>query len=207
MLFRSSQAGPRRPGAGDAARLQPYRVQWETEREHDPVFLREWQALMAASDGPEPIYQSPEFLQYIRATSRDPAEVEILTVREASDGRLLALTPIRYRDLAMGLQVRHWRLKLGSLHVGTVMGSSMLGEESPEVLECMVRFVLAERSRVVGLSLPALPQASVSQQSLLTVTASQRDLASCVLHGWRECHKIPLPGDFNAYLEIGRAHV
>ncbi len=28
----ASQAGPRRTGASDAARLQPYRVQWETER-------------------------------------------------------------------------------------------------------------------------------------------------------------------------------
>lgn len=198
---------PRQMGEGASARLQRYCVQWETERENDPAFLLEWRALLDRSSGPEPIYQSPEFLQYIRATSRDPAEVEILTVRDAADGRLLALTPIRYRDLAMGLQVRHWRLKLGSLHVGTVMGSSVLGEESPDVLEGMVRFVLAERSRVVALSLPALPQSSVSQQSLLDLTASQRDLFSCVLHGWRECHKIPLPGDFNAYLaQFGSKH-
>ena len=203
----ASQAVPRRPGAFDSARLQPYRVQWETEREQDPVFLREWQALMAASSGPEPIYQSPEFLQYIRATSQDRAEVEILTVRDAADGRLLALTPIRYRDLAMGLQVRYWRMKLGSLHVGTVMGSGVLGEESPAVLESMVRFLLAERPRVVALSLPALPQQSLSQQSLHQLAASQRDLGICVLNGWRECHKIPLPGDFNAYLaQFGSKH-
>jgi len=201
------QAGPRRLGAGEPARLQPYRVQWETEREHDPVFLREWQALLEAGAGPEPIYQSPEFLRYIRATSRDPAEVEILTVRDAGDGRLLALTPIRYRDLAMGLQVRHWRLKLGSLHVGTVMGSAVLGEESPAVLEGMVRFLLAQRPRVVGLSLPALPRQSLGHLSLHTLAGSQRDLGACVLNGWRECHKIPLPGDFNAYLaQFGSKH-
>ncbi|MBB2486959.1 GNAT family N-acetyltransferase [Mitsuaria sp. WAJ17] len=201
------QAGPRRFGAGASARLQPYRVQWETEREHDPVFLREWRSLLAASSGPEPIYQSPEFLQYIRATSQDPAEVEILTVRDAGDGRLLALTPIRYRDLAIGLQVRHWRMKLGSLHVGTVMGSAMLGEESPAVLESLVRFLLSERPRVVGLSLPALPQHSACQLSLHAVASSQRGLVACMLNGWRECHKIPLPGDFNAYLaQFGSKH-
>lgn len=201
------QPGQLGPAAGRPVLLRPYRVQWETERENDPVFLREWQALLAGSTGPEPIYQSPDFLQYIRATSQDPAEVDILTVRDAGDGRLLALTPIRYRDLAMGLQVRHWRLKLGSLHVGTVMGSAVLGDESAAVLESMVRFLLAERPRVVALSLPALPQQSHIQQSLQALTSSQRDLGACVLNGWRECHKIPLPGDFNAYLaQFGSKH-
>lgn len=203
----SPGAAPRRAGAGESACLQRYRVQWETEREHDPVFLREWQALLDASTGPEPLYQSPDFLQYIRATSQDAAEVEVLTVRDAVDGRLLALTPIRYRDLAMGLQIRHWRMRLGSLHVGTVMGSGVLGEESPAVLESMVRFLLAERPRVVGVSLPALPRQSHGLQCLEALTSAQRDLGSCVLNGWRECHKIPLPGDFNAYLaQFGSKH-
>ena len=185
---------------------QSYRVQWETHREQDPAFLREWEELLAVNDGPEPIYQSPGFLQYIRATSQDPKEVEVLTVRDAADGRLLALTLIRYRDLAMGLQVRHWRLKLGSLHVGTVMGSTVLGNESPAVLECMVRFLFAERRRVTGLSLPALPQQSDCRQSLELI-CRQRGLHTCVLNGWRECHKIPLPGDFNAYLaQFGSKH-
>lgn len=198
----------RRPvGDGDTARLSRYRVQWETDREQDPAFLCEWQTLLDAGQGPEPIYQSPAFLQYIRATSRDPAEVEILTVRDARDGRLLALTPIRYRDLAMGLQVRHWRLKLGSLHVGTVMGSGVLGDESPAVLECMARFLLAERPRVQGLSLPALPQQGTIRQSLQSLTAGRRDFGACVLNGWRDCHKIPLPGDFTAYLaQFGSKH-
>ena len=203
----ASGATPHRAESGESAGLQRYRVQWETEREHDPVFLHEWQALMDASTGPEPLYQSPDFLRYIRATSRDPAEVEVLTVRDAVDGRLLALTPIRYRDLAMGLQVRHWRLKLGSLHVGTVMGSAVLGEESPALLESMVRFLLAERPRVVGVSLPALPLRSHSLQCLEALTSARRDFGSCVLSGWRECHKIPLPGDFNAYLaQFGGKH-
>ncbi len=200
-------SGRRPPASGEVLGLQRHRVQWETDRELDPAFIEEWQALLAESHGPEPIYQSPAFIQYIRATSQDPMEVEILTVRDAADGRLLALTPIRYRDLAMGLQVRHWRLKLGTLHVGTVMGSAVLGDESPAVLESMVRFLFAERPHVGALSLPAMSQEGSSWMGLQAVTRQARGLGACVLHGWRECHKIPLPGDFNAYLaQFGSKH-
>ena len=213
-MFRTDVAAPAgsaqpergRQGSGGVAGQPPYRVQWETEREQDPIFLREWESLLAVSNGPEPIYQSPAFLQYIRATSKDPLEVEILTVRDAADGRLLALTPIRYRDLAMGLQVRHWRFKLGSLHVGTVMGSMVLGDESSAVLESMARFLFAQRRRVAALSLPALPQQGPCWQGLQAL-GGRRGLKACVLNGWRECHRIPLPGDFSAYLaQFGSKH-
>ena len=167
-----------------------YDVQWETDRLLEPAFVQEWQALLADSTSPEPIYQSPAFCQYIRATSQDPHELEILTVRDSADGRLLALTPIRYRDLSLGLQVRHRRLTLGTLQVGTVMGSGVLGDESPAVVERMARFVFAERPRVGALSLPALRQASRSWAGLQGL-GRQRGLGLCLLSAWRECHQIP----------------
>lgn len=191
---------------GQASSRPCYRVQWETDRMLDPTFLQEWQALLASSTSPEPIYQSPAFCQYIRATSQDARELEILTVRDSADGRLLALTPIRFRELSLGLQVRHSRLPLGALKVGTVMGSAVLGDESPAVVECMARFLFAERPHVGALSLPALRQAGASWSGLEGL-GRQRGLGLSLLNAWRECHRIPLPGDFNAYLaQFGGKH-
>lgn len=200
-------AGPSRQISGGKSRRMPYHVQWETDRVDDPCFLREWQELLDASEGPEPIYQSPEFLQYVRQTSQDPEEVEVLTVRSADDGRLVALTPIRKRELALGLQVKHHRLNLGTLNVGTIMGSAFLGDESPAVLSSLLHFLFQDRPGLAAVSLPALGRQGGTWRSLKTVTAEHRDLRACVLSDWRDCHRIPLPGDFNAYLaQFGSKH-
>jgi hypothetical protein len=170
-----------------------YLIAAARHRLHDPLLLERWKELLAASNSPERIYQTPAYFHYALASAM--AGVELFTVSEGRSGRLVGIIPVveRTHSLDFHAGARHF----GSLDVPSVvvLGSAPLLPPDAALWRQLCRFLLARYPHCQAISLTALPS-DTAWWPLLRAPVTLRH----VPHGWRDCHLVPLQADYAALL-------
>lgn len=178
-----------------------YRIASAEERRADAAFLQRWRALLSASASPEKIFQSPEFYDYLASNGE---AVELLAVSDG-DGAIAGIIPVWLRDRSIDFQLGARTLASMAVPGVVLLGSVPLLPADPvlrtQLLDQLFAFLLARFPRCQAIALTALPEDSWLWRCMRTPEQfSRRHYALHLQDDWRDCHQIPLPGDFNAYL-------
>ncbi|GAB3458938.1 hypothetical protein GCM10027321_15510 [Massilia terrae] len=152
----------------------------------------DWNRLLDASRSPEKIYQSPAFFRYLKETS-DPCA--LLVARCRGDGEVIGIVPVRPRCHSLEFRMGPLGSPGWKLPVVQVLGSVPLLQEQRGLLDAVVQALFAHFPEARGLSLQAVPSELFGQFGQLD------GMGVSVLDGWRECHTLPLPENFDAYLQ------
>lgn len=155
-----------------------------------------WDALLAASESQEKIYQSPAFYRFLERCSGGD-QVALLAVTREGDARVTGLLPVRYGPEELHLGIGKLPSLAPRLNVVRMLGSlPMPASESccdAELMEAL----FAVFPQADAISMQAVPYDSHWWQNLLPSLRRR----AYVFHGWRECHTIPLPESFELYLK------
>jgi len=186
--------------ATEAFRAGPeFVVELATSRVADPAFQATWRALVAASDSPQKIYQSPEFFRFLSDSCQDGSCLEVLALVRLRDAAIVGVVPVRVGSKELNFNIGPVSLYRARVEIISLLGSipaAPLGESAVEFLatQLLVRFPAAR-----AVFSQALPMESTHWKNLAAM-AGRRELATALLGGWRACHTMPLPATFDGYL-------
>jgi CelD/BcsL family acetyltransferase involved in cellulose biosynthesis len=163
----------------------------------DPALIARWRTLLAESDSHGRVYQSPEFFDYLLSTAAQHAPPQLLTVKERRSGMVVGIVPLTLR--CHSFEFAAGRLSFGSVPVPCVvlLGSAPLMPAEPALLDLLLEFLLTHFAQCQAISLTSLPSDSGLWRC---IARGQRDYRTHVLNDWRDCHQIPLPASFEAFM-------
>lgn len=170
--------------------MPTYTIAAAPHRLDDPALLARWQELLAASQSPERIYQSPAYFAFAQA--RGLAGTALFTVTAQASGELVGILPVLERWLSLEFPAgrqRGWRLTLPSV---VLLGSVPLLPPDPLLWQQVCSFLLARYPRCQAISLNAVPAPAAPWRTVPAL--------AYLLHGWRDCHTTPLPADYASFL-------
>jgi hypothetical protein len=160
-----------------------------------PHWTGEWRRLLATSRSPEKIYQTPEFFRFLndsRSSTSDRFECFVITDRTRN--KVVGMVPVRVSHLP--LPVKAGSLTLATYHprIVRLLGSVPLMPDHPALMQTLFAYLLRAFPDCAAVSMQALPQ---EMRAHVATTPQHR---AFILHGWRDCHTIPLPDDWATYL-------
>lgn len=176
-----------------AQSARAYQVRCVTALVGTPQLDLLWQAALAASSSEEKLYQSPAFFRYLTESAVDDG-LELFAVQRAGTGEVIGLVPAR----------RTWHLagpRVGSLGLQRrlpaiqILGSALMLPPEPGALRAVLKRLFAHFDGARVVLLQAMPQ------SLFGLYERIGPLGASVIDGWRDCHTLPLPDTFDAYLQ------
>jgi CelD/BcsL family acetyltransferase involved in cellulose biosynthesis len=177
-----------------------YQMEKASHRLADGAFLLRWRQLLQDSESPERIFQSPEFFDFMLNGGAGEQGAELIAITERSSGELVGVIPVR-------VSLHSFDFKLGRrlcaslpIHSVVLLGSVPLLPAEPVLLDQLFRFLLAEFPLCQAISLTALPADTSLWRCLSTASQFARNYQLHLLNDWRDCHQIPLPADFAAYM-------
>lgn len=135
-----------------------------------PLDVRDkWLDLLAASEGPNPVRQTPASLA-VTAALDDRLTIEILGVRDAA-GEIIGIQPLQYGPLSLDFNLRHRTFLALPIGGVTLIGSEPLtarADEKPFILQCIlghlrhvraIEFKLLERGGTIEREVQRFAQA------------------------------------------------
>ncbi len=189
------------PGIDTAFETGPdFVVENATGRVDDPTFQATWSALVAASDSPQKIYQTPEFFQFLRATPKQGIRLEVLALVRLRDGAVVGVVPVRVCQQSLNFNLGPLSLYSVKLEMVNLLGSIPATPTGMDVSEFLLNQLLALFPQSRAVFMQALPLESAYWNSLQEM-AGQRQLTTALMGDWRDCHTMPLPASFDKYLE------
>lgn len=177
-----------------------YKIECAGAGEHPASLLLRWRELVAASESPEVLYQTPEFFDHVASIAGAGDRPALIVVRRSADDRILGLVPVRLRHLSFDFQLGRRQLGALPVHSVDVLGSVPMLPQEPELMAAVLRFLFARYRQCQAISLPSLPADGAMWAGLQEPPVS-RAYIPYLLHDWRDCHRIPLPADFASYLQ------
>jgi CelD/BcsL family acetyltransferase involved in cellulose biosynthesis len=189
------------PAALDIAGAHEYKLALATERAQDPTFCILWQALVAASDSPQKIYQSPAFFKFAQDARQPGERLELLTVTRASDGALVGVVPMRISKQDLNFKFGPVLLHNAKLEMINLLGSIPAAPPGTAMADQLASAMLALFPDVKAVMMPSLPQDSAHWNDLSEIPAAGGCLSTAQMGPWRECHRLPLPERFEQYLD------
>lgn len=179
-----------------------YIVELATHRVADPEFCLRWRALVLAGDSHQKIYQTPEFFQYqIEASQAQPDErMELLTICERSDKRLLGVVPVRLGRQELCFGFGKVMLYKTAVEMVNLMGSIPAVPGGAGLMQHLVQQLLAMFPQAKAVYMKSFPLHSEHWRQLETITAGP-PLGWSLMGQWRDCHTLPLPATFEQYME------
>ncbi|MDO8651347.1 MAG: GNAT family N-acetyltransferase [Undibacterium sp.] len=160
-----------------------------------------WHQLLSNSSSPEKIYQTPDFFEFLQKTNDGQDHIELLSIKLVETGEIIGIVPIRFRKLPFEFCFGSKTLAAPKMQVIVLLGTIPLLQMVPHLFEDLIRYLFEKFPLCNGISLPALP-ANSDFRSYIRNSSILRDQCRIhVLHGWRECHVIPLVNDFEKYLQ------
>lgn len=169
----------------------PYSFRKLDQQLGSTVLRTAWQQLADASSSCEAIYLRPAFADFLNQCNSPHQRFHLLAAYAAGAPQRLGLIPVLHTGLApRGLARWYQREQL------VLLGSSPLLPAQTDLLDALHQFLLAEFPRVQALVYRALPQEHPIWQHLQQCPAA----LTLTLHGWRDCHTMPLPASYAAYL-------
>lgn len=170
--------------------MPTYLIAAARHRLNDPLLLERWHALLASSNSPERIYQTPAY--FTHALSSGMAGAELFTVSECDSARLVGIVPVLERVHSLDFHAGARRLASLSVPSVVLLGSVPLLPADAALWRQLCRFLLKRYPHCQAVSLTALPGPPLPS----AVPATLRH----VPHGWRDCHQVPLQADYAALL-------
>jgi CelD/BcsL family acetyltransferase involved in cellulose biosynthesis len=165
---------------------------------HDrPDILDAWHRMLAEATGPETLYQSPQFFNYLidMAQGRD-ADYELFIVRRSVDHAIVGFVPVRTFECKLDFRLGPVSLFKKTIPACQVLGSVPLLDPAEEGLaEFVIQQLLERYAKCEALYMQAFPE-----ETGATLPRSG-DMSTYVLNGWRACHTQPLPDSVDAYLK------
>lgn len=189
------------PAALELAEGQRYTLTLATERAQDPTFCILWQALVAASDSPQKIYQTPAFFKFAQDACQPGERLELLTVTRASDGALVGVVPMRISQQDLDFRFGPLMLHRAPLEMVNLLGSIPAVPAGAALAHQLASTMLALFPDVKAVMMPSLPQDSAHWNDLNAPPEGGSSLATAHMGPWRECHRLPLPQRFEQYLD------
>jgi hypothetical protein len=125
----------------------------------------------------------------------ETANPHLFVVRRRIDGMVVGILPVRLRELQLEFRAGPLGSLRQRLQTVQLLGSVPMLADEPGLFDWACRRILAHFPSVAALSMQAVPQ------ELFGRFAGQHRLGTCVVDGWRECHTIPVPTSFDAYLQ------
>ncbi len=152
-----------------------------------------WRGLLGSSESAERIYQSPEFLQFLSLCS-DDEQFSLFSITRRHDAQILGLVPVRLGNETLDFGVGKFKVVriLGS--VALVPQAGVLAQQV--ITELMMRFPQAD-----AVSMQAVPAESQWWQAMAAGSPAKPGCRPYLLNDWRDCHTVPLPDSFDAYLK------
>jgi len=175
-----------------------YQIDTASHLAGDAAFLRRWRVLLEQSAGPERIFQSPEFFDYMLAAGDEGAGLYSITERDS--GVIVGIVPVRLRRHSLDFAVGRRRYASVPLRCVMLLGSVPLLPADPALLDQLLQFLLAHYPRCQAVASPAMPADSALWRSVSGSALLARRYLWHLPQGWSACHRIALPADFAAYL-------
>ncbi|KQQ97282.1 GNAT family N-acetyltransferase [Massilia sp. Leaf139] len=168
-----------------------------TDRHDAPELLAAWRDMLGRGTSPEKLYQSPEFFRCIVESEHGTTRTHALyAVHRRSDGACVGIVPVRKSAQEVGFGVGPLRFGGRKLATLQVLGSvPLLDRSEPGLAAFVFDSLLRRHPECQVLSMQAVPAPQVDAlDSLAGLTAK-------VFNGMRGCHTVPLPENFDAYLQ------
>jgi hypothetical protein len=165
------------------------------ERSQSPSFQMLWRQMLLQSESCEKIYQSPEFFRYLAdAAGLDGGPFEVFAVERTSDGKLVGIIPVRLVTQAIEFRIGSRIVCAPELFAVQLLGSAPMLSPEPDLMRKLMHHLLDyfPQARLISMQALSRPLYENYQRS--------HRLPSYVLNGWRACHTIPLPDNFEQYL-------
>ncbi|RFP19336.1 MULTISPECIES: GNAT family N-acetyltransferase [unclassified Duganella] len=177
-----------------------YLIEDASDRIGDSALLQRWRELLAESESHDRVYQSPEFFHYLRSTAKRHAPPRLFTVLERASRTVVGVVPLVLRHHSFEFSAG--RLRFGSLPAFSValLGSAPLMPERPGLLDLLFEFLLEKFPKCHAISLTSLPSDSKLWRSISDDAGNARGYRKHLLNNWRDCHQIPLPASFEAFM-------
>src|SRR5471032_2129471 len=141
-----------------------YQIDTASHLAGDAAFLRRWRVLLEQSAGPERIFQSPEFFDYMLAAGDEGAGLYSITERDS--GVIVGIVPVRLRRHSLDFAVGRRRYASVPLRCVMLLGSVPLLPADPALLDQLLQFLLAHYPRCQAVASPAMPADSALWRSV-----------------------------------------
>jgi CelD/BcsL family acetyltransferase involved in cellulose biosynthesis len=161
--------------------------------------IPEWEIILAESNGPEPVYQSPGFFHYLLATANETDRPKLLVIRQA--GKVSGIVPLRLCTIRISFIFGKYQFNTPSnfLSGAIVLGSLPLLICSKENLDQLYEAIGLHFPNCDIVSHQAVPTDSKLWQYICTSKELKARHLINTLYGVRQCHTIPLPATFEDY--------
>lgn len=160
----------------------------------------EWRRLLATSQSPEKIYQTPEFFRFLvdsQSTTSD--RFELFVIKHRALDNVVGIVPVRISSVALAFKCASLTLATYRPGIVRILGSVPLLPGHPALVPPLLAYLLRAFPACAAVSMQAFPR---ELQAHLADTTHQQTF---IVHGWRACHTIPLPEDWPQYLGQMRA--
>lgn len=177
-----------------------FRVELATHQSQDQVFGARWSELVAASNSPERIYQTPAFFRFLLDTRTAGSRIELLAIVRQSDNEIEGVVPVMLTEQTLSFAIGKLVLFAPKIRMVRLLGSVPAASSEIGVVECLAHKILAQFPEAKSISMQALPVDSDYWRTLEKIGARQRGLSTALLGDWRVCHTMPLPATFEQYV-------
>jgi hypothetical protein len=172
-----------------------YRVSCITRNCNSLQWMIQWRRMLSESQSPEKIYQSPEFFQFLRKSQTATSDkISLFIVTRRSNGGVVGVVPVRMSSQALDFKIGTYSVLTPHLRVVCILGSVPILADEDGLTQCLIDNLLRTFPDCVAVSMQAYPV------ELKDRVYKQQGLSFFTLNGWRECHTIPLPENFDAYI-------
>lgn len=192
---------PLLPAALEIDGAPGFEIALATERAQDPTFCILWQALVADSDSPQKIYQTPAFFKFAQDARQPGERLELLTVTRTGDGALVGVVPVRMGKQDLNFKFGPFLLHSAKVEMINLLGSIPAAPSGTVVADQLVSAMLALLPDAKAVMMPSLPQDSAHWHAVSEIRAEGGSLATSLMGPWRECYQLPLTRTFEQYLE------
>lgn len=177
-----------------------YLIEDASDRIGDSALLQRWRELLAESESHDRVYQSPEFFDYLRSTAKRHAPPRLFTVMERASRTVVGVVPLVLRHHSFEFSAGP--VRLGSLPAFCVvlLGSAPLMPARPGLLALLFEFLLEQFPKCHAISLTSLPSDSKLWRCISDAVGKAPSYRKHLLNNWRDCHRIPLPESFEAFM-------
>jgi hypothetical protein len=197
--YDSDSAGTEFPGAPPKAAPQAdtgFEIIIGTSGYDRPVLDSDWRRMLDDSRSTERLYQSPEFFRYLIETAGPgDGRVELIVIKKKSGSEIVGVVPVRVSTQSIDFRLGTRTLVSRRLSVIQILGSAPMLSDAPGLLRYLMNYLLQYVPGTQAIVMQALTEA------LYDDYCGSHGLGSYVLHGWRDCHTIPLPASFEEYLQ------
>ncbi len=172
-----------------------------------PLFRHAWDELVAASEAPGAIYQTPAFFDYIRKAERD-SRFDVVAITNARNA-MVGVVPVKRSTLELPFVVGPHKLPGPCLNDIAILGGEPAIPEDPAALDSLFLRLSEHYREAEVIYLNEVRLQSYLWDYLRTSSTIHSLFHTHVMDGFRECHTIPLPRtveDYTAKLSKSRRY-